>query len=85
MPGNEVTVIQLCGKCNTQVGTFNIKNDNLMLTSNEKIWCPKCGEDTPEVRDIAGRLEAIKRETESYPKAVPAAPFPKPLPDDQKA
>ena len=72
MPADEVTVAQLCGKCHCQVGTFNIKKDNLMLTSSEEIWCPRCGETTPEVRDIAGRLESITREQESYPKAVPA-------------
>jgi len=48
----------------------------MMLTTKDEIWCPHCNENTPEVRDLAGRLEAIRRETASYPKAVPASPFP---------
>jgi DNA-directed RNA polymerase subunit RPC12/RpoP len=76
MPGNDVTVVQLCGRCNAQLGSFDIKKDNLMLTTKSTIWCPQCGQDTQEVRDLAGRLDAIKQETASYPKAVPAVPFP---------
>jgi hypothetical protein len=72
MPGDEVTVIQLCGKCGFEISTFTVKKDNLMLTSREQIWCPKCEEDTPEVRDIAGRVASIRNEVESLPKAVPA-------------
>jgi hypothetical protein len=72
MPADEVTVLQLCGKCGCEIGTFAIKKDNLMLTTSEQIWCPKCEEDTPEVRDIAGRAESIRKEVESYPTAMPA-------------
>jgi len=78
MPGDEVTVAQLCGKCNRQISTFSIKKDNLMLSTKEQIWCPHCEENTREVRDISGRLEAIKREQESYPKPEPASPPRKP-------
>ena len=73
MPGDEVIVAQLCGKCNHQISTFSIKKDNLMLTSKEQIWCPHCGENTPEVRDISGRLQSIEREQGSYPKIEPAS------------
>ena len=73
MPSDEMTVAQLCGKCNRQVDTFTVKKDNLMLTSKEQIWCPHCQENTPEVRDISGRLEKIKQEQESYPKPEPAS------------
>lgn len=73
MPNNEVTVDQLCGKCGGQLGSFTVKKDNLMLTSKEEIWCPGCGEDTPEIRDISGRLESIEREQNSYPKPEPAS------------
>ena len=73
MPGDEVTVSQLCGKCDRQISTFTIKKDNLMLTSKEQIWCPRCGENTPEIRDISGRMETIKREQGSYPKLEPAS------------
>ena len=75
MPGDEVTVAQLCGKCHAQLSTFDIKRDNMMLTTKDKIWCPHCNENTPEVRDVAGRQEAIRRETASYPKGVPASPI----------
>ncbi len=74
MPADEVTVAQLCGKCNAQISTFNVKLDNMMLTCNDEIWCPHCGENTPEVRDIAGRLESVKQEIASYPKLLPADP-----------
>ena len=72
MSGDEVMVAQLCGKCNSQLDTFSVKKDNLMLTSKEQIWCPHCEEDTPEVRDIVGRDETIRKEIEGYPKSVPA-------------
>ena len=77
MPSDEVTVVQLCGKCGSQVGSFTIKKDNLMLTSKERIWCPECKEETPEVRDIEGRLEYIDREVASYPKPAPAEDRPR--------
>ena len=82
MPDDEVTVAQLCGKCNLQVSTFTVKKDNLMLTSQGGIWCPHCEEETPEVRDIVGRLESVQRAIESYPKAVPAR-LPRRPPDGQ--
>ena len=83
MPSDEVTVAQLCGKCHAKISTFDIKKDNLMLTTEDEIWCPHCNENTPEVRDVAGRLEAIQRETASYPKAVPASSFPRESAKDQ--
>ena len=73
MPGDEVTVDQLCGKCGSWVSAFTVKKDNLMLTSREQIWCPSCGEHTPEIRDISGRRESITREQSSYPKPEPAS------------
>ena len=71
MPGDQVTVAQLCGKCQAQLSTFEVKKDNMMLSTKNTIWCPHCGEDTPEVRDVAGRKEAIQTEVDSYPKNVP--------------
>ena len=72
MPGEEVTIVQMCGLCHGEIGTFTVKRDNMMLSSKEQIWCSKCGAYTPEVRDIAGRLASIKREIDSYPKSRPA-------------
>ena len=72
MPGEEVTIVQMCGRCHGEIGTFTVKRDNMMLSSKEQIWCSECGAYTPEVRDIAGRLASIQRDIESYPKSRPA-------------
>ena len=76
MPINEVTVVSCCGECWTEIETVKVKKDNMMLSTSELAWCPKCQADRPQVRDVAGRLESIKQEQHSYPKAVPAEPFP---------
>ena len=78
MPGEEVTIVQICGRCHSEIGTFTVKKDNMMLSSEEKIWCSKCEAYTPEVRDIAGRLDSIQREIDSYPKSRPAELGPRP-------
>ncbi len=78
MPGDEVAVLQLCGKCGSEIGTFSVKRDNLMLTSSDEVWCPRCEANVPEVRDIAGRLAAVQRDVASYPKSKPAESFSKP-------
>ena len=39
MPGDEVTVVQRCGKCDAELGTFSVKKDNLFLTTKERVWC----------------------------------------------
>ena len=72
MPSDEVTLVRICGKCRFRIETFSVKKDNMMMFSKEKVWCPHCQSDQPEVRDVAGREESIDREVESYPKAVPA-------------
>ena len=81
MPAGEVTVVQLCGRCKFEVGTFTVKQDNLMLTSKEEVWCPQCQANTPELRDVAGRRAAIQREIDSYPKSTPAE-MPRTSPDN---
>ena len=60
----------------TEIETVKVKKDNMMLSTSELAWCSKCQADRPQVRDVAGRLESIKQEQLSYPKAVPAEPFP---------
>ena len=75
MPINEVEIVRSCGVCGTVIETVTEKKDNMMLSSKEQVWCPKCQADRPEVRDVAGRLEAIEKERQSYPKSVPAEPF----------
>ena len=76
MPSNDVEIILSCGECGTEIETVSIKKDNMMLSSNALVWCPKCQTERPEVLDVAGRLDSIKKEQQSYPKAVPAEPFP---------
>ena len=69
MPGEQVTVIQMCGVCRSELGSFTVKKENLMLSSADRIWCPQCEASTPEVRDIAGRLASIQKEVDSLPEA----------------
>ena len=75
MPTNEVNIIRSCGECGTEIETVSVKKDNMMLFTKEQVWCPKCQADRPEVRDVAGRLESIEKEQQSYPKPAPAKPF----------
>ena len=72
MPNDEVTLVRICGKCRFRIETFTVKKDNMMMFSSEKVWCPHCQSDQPEVRDVADRQESINQEVNSYPKAVPA-------------
>ena len=75
MPITEVTVVSSCAVCATEIETVTIKKDNMMLSTKETEWCPKCQADRPVVRDVAGRLDSIEKEQQSYPKSVPAVPF----------
>ena len=72
MPINQVTLVRICGKCDAEVGTFTVKKDNLRLFSDQSVWCPNCQADQPEVLDVAGRREAIRKEQASYPENRPA-------------
>ena len=73
MPGDMITVLQLCSHCGTETGRFEVKWENMMLSSKDEVWCPDCGANRPEKRDIAGRLESIEREVTSLP--MPAMPY----------
>ena len=72
MPISEVTVLRICGKCHLELETFTVKKDNLRLFSDQLVWCPNCQAEQPEVLDVAGRGEAIKKEQASYPENRPA-------------
>ena len=74
MPEDELTVVQRCGVCSSELGTFTVKKDNMMLMSKELIWCPACQADRPEVRDLAGRHDSIQKEAETYAENKPADP-----------
>ena len=71
--GDEVTLLRLCGRCGSDLETFSVRKENMMLCSQELVWCPHCNANTPELRDIAGRRESIQQEVTSYPKNVPVA------------
>ena len=72
MPGDMITVLQLCSYCGTEAGRFEVKWENMMLSSKDEVWCPDCGANRPEKRDIAGRLAGVDlREVTSLP--MPAA------------
>ncbi len=74
MPEDELTIVQSCGVCGSELGTFTVKKDNMMLMSKELIWCPVCQADRPEVRDLAGRHSSIQKEAETYAENKPADP-----------
>ena len=66
MPSDELTILQSCGVCGAELGTFAVKPDNMMLISKELMWCPNCQADRPEVRELVGRRSSIQKEIESY-------------------
>ena len=66
MPSDEYTILQSCGVCGAELGTFAVKPDNMMLISKELIWCPGCQADRPEIRELAGRRSSIQKEIETY-------------------
>ena len=76
MPINEVDVVSSCGECGAEIETVTVKKDNMMLFTSQHAWCSKCQADRPQIRDVAGRLDSIEKEQQSYPKPVPAEPFP---------
>jgi hypothetical protein len=65
----EIDVVQKCGVCNEQVGSFSVKQENMMLSSRARVWCASCQDNTPELRELAGRVESIQREVDSLPPA----------------
>ena len=73
-PNTEITVTQTCGVCDFEIDSYTIKLDNLLLVTTDQIWCPRCEAHRPEVRQVAGRRDAIAKEQASYPKNVPAEP-----------
>ena len=67
MPINEVTIVRRCGGCRCEIGTLTVKKDNMRLMTRDTAWCDRCGGEQPEVRDIAGRVDAVADEQASYP------------------
>ncbi len=76
MPGiDQVTIVRKCSVCDRAIETVQVKKDNMMLSSKALIWCPGCESEQSERRDIAGRLETILEEQDSYPPSQLATPF----------
>ncbi|MSQ22922.1 MAG: hypothetical protein EXR53_06465 [Dehalococcoidia bacterium] len=69
MPGDMMTIVQMCGVCRTEIATIQVKKENMMLSTTAKVWCPNCKAQRPEIRDAAGRLAAIQTEVATYPKS----------------
>jgi len=67
MAGNMITLVQLCETCRTEVGTLEFKKENMMIFSNETVWCPTCKAKRPQIREAKGRTEGIEIEQNSYP------------------
>ena len=76
MPITDVDIVSFCAECKTEIERVSVKKDNMMLFTKELARCPSCDADRPQVRDVAGRLDSIEKEQLSYPKPLPAEPFP---------
>ena len=77
-PIDQVLIIRRCSVCATEIETIQVKKDNMMLSSKELIMCLVCGQERPEMRDIADRLDTIEQEQASYPQSQMAVPFGEP-------
>ena len=71
MPGDMINIVQLCKECGVEVGTISEKKENMMLSTVDNLWCEPCQAVMPAKRDVAGRLTAIEREIETYPRLLP--------------
>ena len=69
MPGDMVTIVQMCAVCKTEIGTFQVKKENMMLSTTAQVECPNCQAQRPEIRDTAERLAAIQAEVATYPRS----------------
>lgn len=70
MAEDGVLINQLCGECGNQTGSFSVKKENMMLSSIQLLWCPDCKQETPEIRETAGRKESVDEEQKSYPSSL---------------
>ena len=65
---DEVEITQSCGVCDAELGSFSVKKDNMMLTTSDRIWCPHCQAEQPEIRGVAGRHAAMVEEEKTLPR-----------------
>ena len=73
MPITEVTIVRRCAHCRYQVGVITVKKDNMRLMVADPVWCDRCGAHAPELREIAGRDDAVAAEQAAYPANPPVA------------
>ena len=73
MPITEVTIVRRCAHCRYQVGVITVKKDNMRLMVADPVWCDRCGAEAPELREIAGRDDAVAAEQAAYPANPPVA------------
>lgn len=74
MPIDSVAIVRMCGGCRAEIETITVKKDNMRLFVEERVWCEGCQSEQPEVRDIAGRFETIRKEQGSYPVSPTSGP-----------
>ena len=70
MPGELIEMNQNCSQCGNIVGTVSEKKENMMLSTQDEIWCNNCGQDVLTKRDVVGRVDSINVEVDSYPTSV---------------
>ena len=66
MAVDEITLVRLCGRCRAELGTITVRKENMMLCAAEPVWCPRCNAYRPELREVAGRLDSIRKEMGTY-------------------
>ena len=71
MAGEITEVIRLCKVCRTEIGRFEVKQENMMLRTSKSIWCSNCRAYRNELRELGGRQEAIAGEQATYPEPTP--------------
>ena len=70
MPGELIEINQICSQCGDIVGTVSEKKENMMLSTQDELWCNNCGQDVLTKRDVVGRVDSINAEVDSYPTSV---------------
>lgn len=67
MPITDVVILSRCSHCRSVTGETTVKKDNMRLMVQDLVWCERCGAETPEIREVAGRQSALEAERASYP------------------
>lgn len=67
--GDTIEVVRKCSVCGEEIDRFEETKENLFLTSRGTVHCAVCQMETPELRDVAKRLEARQKELATLPPA----------------